>query len=473
MCLFRGRQLTIKILFIVYDNESSRGILPLGPLYITSYLKSRGYNDIHFYNQSVYHYPDTHVTEYLSQKKFDIVAIGFVAGYFQHRKIIKICESINRAKKRPFVVLGGHGPSPVPEYYLRLTGADAVVMGEGEVPFFNLVNAIENNKPLNSVKGIAYRDGEKIIVNPKENIIVDLETIPYPSFELVPMEHYVRVESKYYKMKSTDRMINMITGRGCAYNCNFCQRLEKGTRLRSVDAVIDELKKYIRDYNITYVVFWDELFMVSKKRVYEISEAILKENIKINYWCCGRLNIADKDVLEIMKRSGCSQINYGIEQFDNDALRAMNKNLTEDQIVNGIENTQKEGIWIDFNIIFGNLGDTRESLKKSLALLKKYNDHNQLRTIRPVTPYPGSMLYNIAIERGLLKGPDDFYEKHKNLELLTVNFTDIPDDEFHHLLFEANKEIIRDYYENQKNKTVKYFKNIYSGKNFDFRGARH
>lgn len=473
MCLFRGRQLTIKILFIVYDNEGSRGILPLGTLYIASYLKSKGYKDIQFYNQDVYHYPDYHITEFLSKNKFDIVGIGFVAGYYQHGKIVKICEAINMVKNRPFIVLGGHGPSPIPEFYLRLTGADAVVIGEGELPFYNLVNAIENSKPLNGIKGIAYRNGEEIIVNPKENRIIDLETIPCPSLELVPIEYYVRPESKHYRMKNTDRVINMITGRGCAYNCNFCQRLEKGTRLRSVDAVIDELKKYIREYNITYVIFWDELFMASKKRVYEISEAILRENIKMNYWCTGRLNIADRDVLKIMKRSGCTQINYGIEQFDNEALKAMNKNLTEEQIIEGIENTQEEGILIDFNIIFGNIGDTRESLKKSLSLLKKYNDYNQLRTIRPVTPYPGSTLYNIAIDRGLLKGPEDFYEKHKNLELLTVNFTDIPDDEFHRLLCEVNEKIIGDYYEYCKNKTLEYFKNVYSGKTIDFRGARH
>jgi len=461
----------MKILFVIYDNESSRPCVPMGILYIASYIKKHGYEDIHFYSQDIYHYSESHLTEYLSKNNFDIVGIGFVAGYFQHKKILKICSAINKAKNRPFVVLGGHGPSPLPEFYLKITGADAVVIGEGEIPFLNLVKAIENNNSLKEVKSIAHRNGGEIIINTKEPSTKDIETFPYPLVEALPMEHYIN--PKEFMMENTDRKIYMITGRGCNYTCNFCQRIEGGIRFRPVEAVIDEIKKYIRDYAITYIIFWDELFMISKKRVYEIAEAILKENININYWCTGRLNIVDGNLMKIMKRSGCSYINYGIEQFDNNALQAMNKKLTEDQIIKGIEITQKEDIYIDFNIIFGNIGDTRQSLKKSLKLLKKYNDFGQLRVIRPVTPYPGSPLYYIAIEKGLITGPEDFYKLHNNLELLTVNFTDIPDDEFYQLMYDANKEIIDDYYEHQKSEMIASFKNIYFEKDFDFRGTRH
>lgn len=344
-------------------------------------------------------------------------------------------------------------------------------MGEGEVPFLNLVMAVENGESLSKVKGIAFRDEDCFVVNGREEPIKDLETIPYPSLDLLPMEYYVN--AKMFQMHPTDRMIAMITSRGCNYTCNFCERLEKGIRLRPIDAVIDELKKYIKDYHITFVVFLDELLMVSRKRILEFCEAILRENIKINYWCDGRLNIVDEEIIRMMKRSGCKYINYGIEQFDNHALKAMNKRLTEDEIVRGIELTQEKGIWIGFNIIFGNIGDTRESLKKSIALLKKYNDYGQLRVIRPVTPYPGSPLYYAAIERGLLTGPEDFYEKHINLELLTVNFTDIPDDEFYQLLYDTNKEIIEDYYTHMTDQTIEEFRKAYYEKDYSYRGARH
>lgn len=461
----------MKILFVMYDNEGAQNPILMGTCYVAGYLKKNGYEDIHYWSQDIYHYPEEHLTEHISSNNFDVIGLGFTAGYFQYNKIRKICDAINEAKNRPFLVLGGHGPTPLPEFFMKVTGADAVVMGEGEKPFLNLIKALENKTPFYNVKGIAFRDGEKYIVNEREMPIKDLDSIPYPYYDPLPMEYYVN--AKVFQMKPTDRMIHMITSRGCNYQCNFCQRLEKSIRFRSVDSIIDELKKYIRDYRISFVVFWDELFMCSEKRVAELTEGILRENIKIKYWCTGRLNIVNERILRMLKESGCAYIDYGIEQFDNTALQKMNKKQTEEQIIRGIELTQKEGIRIGFNIIFGNLGDNRETLKKSMGLLKKYNDYGQLRVIRPVTPYPGSPLYNYAIERGLLTGPEDFYNKHKNVEILTVNFTDIPDDDFNKLMFETNKEIIKDYYNYYMNKTIKDFYDVYFKGNADFRGARH
>ena len=213
--------------------------------------------------------------------------------------------------------------------------------------------------------------------------------------------------------------------------------------------------------------------MLSEKRVAEFHELIMKDNIKIRYWCTGRFNIVNSNILKMLKETGCQIIDYGIEQFDNYALEKMNKKLTEEQIVKGIELTQKHDITIAFNIIFGNTGDTRESLKKSLALLDKYNDFGQLRVIRPVTPYPGTALYKEALNRGLLTGPEDFYNKHINVELPTCNFTDIPDGEFISLLHSANTDIIKKYYNHLCETTLEQFKEVYSGKDLSFRGGRH
>ena len=461
----------MKILFLVYDNGGACNPIPMGACYVAAFMKKHGYTDVYYYSQDIYHYTETHLTEFLSMNKFDIVSIGFVAGYYQHAKIIKICDVINKAKNRPFIVLAGHGPTPVPAFYLKVTGADAVLLGEGELPLLNLVKSLENKTSLSDVKGIAYRDGNNYHVNEREKPISKLDTIPFPDYDSLPMEYYVN--AKFLQMKPSDRYITMISSRGCTYHCNFCQRLEKGLRFRSIPNVIEEIKKYIEKYRITYIVFYDEFFMFSEKRVREFSNAILDENIKIDYFCTGRLDTVNESILEMLKESGCVSIDYGIEQFDNYALKKMNKQLTEEEILRGINLTKKFDINIAFNIIFGNIGDTRESLKKSTDFLKNNNDFSQLRTIRPVTPYPGSPLYDYAIQKGSLTGPNDFYEKHKNLELLTVNFTDIPDDEFHQLMFNANKEIIEYYFEHLKQEKISIYHDVYFNKNYNFRGARH
>lgn len=461
----------MRILFIMYDNQSARNHMPLGPCYVAAYAKKHGYGDITYYSQDVYHYPEEHLTQYLSENRFDIAAIGFTGSYYQFRKIKKICDAVNKAKHRPFVVLGGHGPTPEPAFFIKETGADASVIGEGEIPFLNLLRALDSRASLKDVKGIAYRDGNSIVVNEREKPIKDLDSIPFPYYELLPIEYYIN--AKLLGQAATDRMIYVASSRGCNYTCNFCQRLEEGIRFRSTGNIVEEIKKYKRDYHVNFIHFVDELLMFSKKRVFDLTEAFLREDLNIKFFCAGRTNIATPEILNMLKRAGCVYISYGIEQFDNKALAAMNKKQLEEDIVRAITMTHEAGINVCFDIIFGNIGDTKESLRKTLDFMKKYNDYGQYRSLRPVTPYPGSPLYDYAIKNGMLKGPEDFYEKHKNVELPTVNFTGLTDSEYMNLLFEANRELTNDYYEHLKKSSMESFKKVYFDKDYDFRGVRH
>lgn len=147
--------------------------------------------------------------------------------------------------------------------------------------------------------------------------------------------------------------------------------------------------------------------------------------------------------------------------------------MTVRQIIDGIENTLAAGISPGFNIIFGNIGETAESLRLGVEFLLKYDDHAQMRTIRPVTPYPGSPLYYYAIEQGLLRDCEDFYEhKHVNSDLLSVNFTELSDDEFHRLLYEANQKLLTNYYAAQVKKANEVLHKLYIEKDSSFRGFR-
>jgi radical SAM superfamily enzyme YgiQ (UPF0313 family) len=166
-------------------------------------------------------------------------------------------------------------------------------------------------------------------------------------------------------------------------------------------------------------------------------------------------------------------INYGIESFDDTALKNMNKALTTKQITAGIEATLEAGISPGFNIIFGNIGENKEILQKDVDFLLKYDDGAQLRTIRPVTPYPGSPLYYHAIEKGMLKGCEDFYKnKHINSDLVAVNFTDMDDDEFHKSLYAANSILVDNYFTKKKNSHLGQIYELYYGHDTSFRGFR-
>lgn len=460
----------MKILLIAYDNDSYIHYFPMGLAYIASVLRNAGH-EIKIYNQDLYHYPESHLIDYLIHNHFDVVGTGTIAGYYQYQKLLKISNAINSIPDHPFYMIGGHGPSPEPEYFLKKTNADAVIIGEGEISTVNLLKALENDTNLSSVNGIAYLDNDKLVLTKPQELIKNLDTIPFPAWDLFPIDYYSL--GREPNSKNGDRCFPVLSGRGCTFKCNFCYRMDKGLRLRSPENIIKEIEVLKKTYNITYIDFADELFMSSPKRTKELCDTFIDASLNVKWGCDGRLNYATPDILKIMKRSGCVFINYGIESMDNNVLKNMNKNLTTDQIIKGIEATLAEGISPGFNIIFGSIGDNAETLKKGVDFLLKYDDHSQLRTIRPVTPYPGSPLYYYAIEKGLLKDVADFYEnKHINSDLLSVNFTDLSDDEFHRLLFDANKILLENYYKHRLTQQINIAKKLYFEKDVTFRGFR-
>lgn len=460
----------MRILLVVYDNDSFISWFPQGLAYVAAIWRKAGH-EVSIYNQDVYHWPEDHLRELLDRQAYDVVGVSVIGGYYQYRKLLRIADAINRSKHRPFFVLGGHGPAPEPEYFMRKTQADVIVIGEGETTALEIAEALEGKREMSSVRGIAYNDGGKCRVTPARPLIENIDEIPFPAWDLFPMDHYTLLRMPH--IRNNERCLPVLSGRGCTFKCNFCYRMDKGLRERSVDNILEEVRILQADYNVSYVAFSDELLMSSVHRTVELCEGIIKSGVKIKWDCNGRLNYAKPDVLRLMKEAGCVFINYGIESMDQKVLNTMKKGLNVRMIHEGIENTLKSGISPGYNIIFGNIGETRESLRLGVEFLLKYDDHAQMRTIRPVTPYPGSPLYDHAISKGLLKDCADFYEsKHVNSDLLSVNFTDMTDDEVHAALYEANVTLMNAYFDHAKTKALDTAHRLYMEKDASFRGFR-
>lgn len=438
-----------KVLLVAYDNDSYIHWFPQGLAYIAAALEKEGH-EVVIFNKDASHCPAHHLTRHLDSTYYDAVGVGVIGGYWQYRELLRISEAINASKQRPFFVIGGHGPSPEPEYFLRKTGADAVVIGEGETAIVSLMK--------DPKEGIH-----------KAELIRDVDSIPLPAWHLFPMDYYSLMREP--NIRDSERCFPVITARGCPFKCNFCYRMDKGMRMRSVESVVEEIRILKRVYGISYVAFTDELLMSSEKRAIEISEALMPLRIRWN--CMGRLNFATREVVGAMKKAGCVFINYGIECMDDDCLKAMNKNLTVDQIHRGIEATLAEGVSPGFNIIFGNIGESEKTLQAGVDFLLCHDDHAQLRTIRPVTPYPGSPLYYKAIEDGKLKDVEDFYEnKHLNSDLPAVNFTTLSDDDYLKCLYEANVKLLENYHKHQCERQKEQFRKLYFERDVSFRGLR-
>lgn len=465
-----------RVLFIIHDVYQDDNWFPMGPGYIAAVLKNADV-EVKVYNQDVFHYTNDELAQYLSKEFFDIITIGFLAARFTET-IIDLCQVVNKFKKDAWLVLGGHGPSPIPEYVLKTTGADIAAIGEAEETFLDLIKCKINNHDLHSINGIAFFDeNNKFVETPRRKVIRNLDSLPFPEWSLFPMEQYSTC-IKTARMTSEDKAFGILTSRGCINRCSFCYRMEKGIRFRSVQNIVSEMRELNEVYGITFFLMYDELFVYPRKRIFEFSDELQRNDLKIKYQCNARVDIFDDEIAQCLKESGCQFVNFGMESSSQKVLDLMNKNTTVETNIKVAEIVKRHEIGIGLNFIWGNPGDTEQSLWDNVYLIKKYNMYDQLRTIRPVTPYPGCDLYYTAIDMGLLTGPEDFFNKFKNSDRFTLNFTGIPEKKYYNLLFKANKELILDYYahtngdEKAANELIDAFYRLYFLDNTKFRGAR-
>ena len=442
-----------KILLIVYDNGSHIPFFPQSTFYLLQALRSHGEHLVGVWHQDMHHGEAKYLTEILDTNAFDIVGLGFVAGYYQYKIAKQLAEAVNASKRRKEInfVLGGHGPGAEPDYFMRVLSADTVVVGDGEKAICDIASG--------NLKGIIQ--GEPATADD------------------INLGVYADMSVDYYKMirwptsKPTDFCFPILSSRGCKWSCSFCYRMRKGFHERSVDSIMDEIRYLHTNHAINHFQFSDELLMSSKARTEEICQAIQRLPFKIKWDCNGRLNYAQPTLLTMMRQTGCEYVNYGIESLNQDMLNQMGKGLTVAQITKGVEATLKAKISPGLNLIWGFPGDTPQNLTLAVDFLKKYDPCHELRTVRPVTPYPGTKLYQKAINDGLLEGPEDFYErKHVNSDLIAVNFMDISTKEAHKCLMNANRQLYYNYLNKRQDEFIESTRRLYTENDTSFRGFR-
>lgn len=462
-------------LLVVHDVYQDFNMFPLGVGYLASILREKGYS-VEIYCMDVFHYTNEMLEKKLFNSEYDLIGTGFMNARFEET-IIDLCNSINKYKKDAWFFLGGLGPTPIAEYVLKRTKTDFVLMGDAELTLIELLEAKLENKPLDKILGLAFRRGNKVTINDRRPPLRDLDSLPFPAWDLFPMQSYTQ-EFLWPGMEKNEKFIPICASRGCTDTCNFCYRMEKGIRFRKLEKVIEEIKLIKERYGVTFFMFVDELFVFPRKRVFEFEDLLKKNNLKIKWYCQSRADLFDEEVANSLKRSGCKFVNIGIESMDQAVLDKMNKRMTVEQNIKALEVANKVDIGLGLNFLWGQENDTEETLRKNVEALKSYNKFDQIRTIRPPTPYPGSSMYNDAINKGLLKGPEDFFKKFKNSDLLVVNMTEFSDKKFYELLFEANKELILHHFKNttkdmkEAQKLIDDFHNLYFKKKYSFRGAR-
>ncbi len=305
------------------------------------------------------------------------------------------------------IIFGGVHPTLLSNEILKDTSVDIVIRGEGEYCFYEIVKNLKNKKSLKEIKGISYRDGERIIHNGDREEIMDLDNVPFPAWHLFPLKLY-RPLPHWSLVSPNIPIYPILTSRGCAYNCTFCSLHStiKKFRVRSAKNVVDEIEYLNKRFNVKQLMFWDATFPLKKELGINICKEIIKRGLhkKIKWMCEARVDHIDFETLRWMKKAGCKRVAYGIESGVQSLLNNIRKGFTLDQVRKAIQVTKKAKIEILAYFMLGLPGETKELSQKTIDFAKELNaDYTKFNL---TVPYPGTVLYDQAIKEGCIKTMD-------------------------------------------------------------------
>ena len=411
---------------------------PIGLGIIASVLLESGH-EVEILDINALRLPKEQIAQNLKKYSPELVGIGGLITTYKYMKWI--IPEIKALFPEVAIVVGGGVVTENPEILMKATVCDYAVVAEGEITIVELMDAIKNKSDLSKINGLAYKNelGE-IIVNPKRELIKNLDEVPMPAYKLFPMDVYLKNQS-HSRVLGPQLEMNLITSRGCPFNCNYCYHIfSKGVRLRSIDHVIEEIKFFIEQYHVTSFILIDETFTINAKRVTEFCAALKREKIKITWSCYARVSLVEKDLLKLMKDHGCYRIGFGIESGSQKILDLMNKRETVEQAERAIKMVRKAGLICGTTFMFGYPGETLETIQQTVSFCQK-----QLipASFFFTTPYPGTQLYSVVQDKvfGKYKDLDDFLERLGDASDFVVNLTDFDDDELIQLREQTNRAV--------------------------------
>jgi radical SAM superfamily enzyme YgiQ (UPF0313 family) len=372
---------------------------PLGLCYIAGALE-QDRHEVDIMDMNSGRVSDKALVKHIEQSP--IVGIGGLIT--EYDEVVRLVKVIKQANENRIVVLGGPLATTHSEELLVASGADVAVIGEGEQTIRELVGAIEH-EPVsrNIIKGIVYRDVDRVVAHPPREPEMNLDNIPHPARHLLDMRKYSTHHFKTFgikvpKMKST----TLTSSRGCVYKCSYCDRQACGTRwyARSPQDIISEMQDLKDDYGIRGFVFNDDTFVINRKRVLDFCSLLVKELPDAVWYCNGRVNLMDEEMIQAMAKSGCAGIAYGIESGNQAILDSVHKQITLEQVERITALTKKYGIHVTGYFMLGILGDTRQTIQETLDFAEKLD--LDFYGFGITSPIPGTEMYSKAVEMGLV-----------------------------------------------------------------------
>ncbi|MBJ6725893.1 B12-binding domain-containing radical SAM protein [Geomesophilobacter sediminis] len=362
-------------------------LLPVGLLYLNAVLANLGHR-VTLANLSGV--PWKRVRTLLKELRPQVLGISqFTHNRADSLELARVAKELDAGCR---VVLGGpHATHTCKETLAGAPFVDAIVLGEGEETFAELLKPLVSGGDLSGIAGIAYRSRGKIVAT--------AHRLPIPKLDLLPMP--ARHLERSFNVDPRRQLEFVITSRGCPASCHFCSSplfWGRSLRFRSPRAIVDEIR-YLRErYGLVYFSFRDDTFTANRERVLEFCRLLGEERVGIFWNCQSRVNAVDEEMLIAMKRAGCECIQFGVESGSPELLKALGKRITVPQVEKAAAAVRRVGINLSVYLITGIEGEGEPQLKETLALVEKMRAHDG--QVSPLVYYPGTRLFADAAGRG-------------------------------------------------------------------------
>jgi len=328
-------------------------------------------------------------------------------------------DLIGRIRKRfpsALLVGGGEHITALPELSLSESALNVAVMGEGEETFLNIVKLrLSGNQDLSSINGIVFESEDgKILKTPPHGRIRDLDSIPLPAWDKIPIEEYLDRGMGFGVNRG--RSMPVLASRGCPFQCTFCSSPQMWTTRwvpRDADLLLDELAYYQEHYGVTNFDFYDLTAIVKKSWIVDFCKKIEERGMTFTWQLPSgtRSEAIDGEVAAYLYKSGCRNLSYSPESGSPSVLARIKKRIKPETVSVSIRSSVEAGLNVKCNLIIGFPDETYKEIFETLAYtvqLALAGAHDL--SIWVFSPYPGSVLFDELAEAGVIGMNDAYYD---------------------------------------------------------------
>ncbi len=378
---------------------------------------------------------ENELREFISKKEYDLVAFGsLLHAYWIAKPLAAMVKEIH---PDALVVVGNYVSTLIPEKLLSWTKADVAVVGEGEDTFIEILNRIISGKNFEGIKGIIYKNGDRIIREEQRLPLANLDELEFPIWEVLDVDSYIDSAKKlkshrFFKDLTKLRSFPIITVKGCPFRCTFCTNNQywkyNPYRRYSVKYVVSMMKALQEKFQVNYFRFGDELSFNNLTELELLADAVIRDKIEARFEIIIRVGLfkkTDERLAKKLRKAGFVMMYYSLESANSEILKAMNKRIKVEHFYEQKAVLDRAGIVSGTNIVLGYPQETEESIAETFQVCY---DNNIMPSVGFLLPAPGSDMYDYAIKNGYISDEEKYITEIGEQQFINLNMTNMSNE---------------------------------------------